>query len=409
MKRIAIIGGGASGLMAAVTAAESEDCEIFLLEKQQRVGRKILSTGNGRCNLTNTDMKKSRYHGTGSDLAWELICGFGPKETLGFFRRYGLITVEEPGGRVYPFSDKANSVLDVLRAAVNRNNIHIICGADIAQIRYSEGQFSIVFTDGSGKEQSVTADRLAVCCGGTAQPKLGATRDGYSILTTFGHSLIEPHPSLVRLTCRREDIKGLKGVRQDCAVTLLDRNGKILAGKTGEVQFTENGLSGPCIFDLSRYVSTSNGKKSALLDLMPEMSHKEAVRYIENKKKVFPDTLSEELFTGMFHSRVGLAVVAKAGIRSRRKLGDLSEREVSSLADAVKSYEVREIAAEGMAEAQVAAGGIDVREFTDRLESRKAKGLFAAGEVLDVDGDCGGYNLQWAWTSGHVIGKAMSE
>ena len=409
MRKIAIIGGGASGLMAAVTAAANRNCEIFILERQPRVGRKLLSTGNGRCNLTNTDMKKSHYHGTGASLAWELTGDFGPKETLKFFRKYGLVTVTEPGGRVYPFSDRANSVLDVLRAAADRENIHIICDAAVQQIRYDGEKFHIAVSGGEGEEFSIDADRLAVCCGGEAQPKLGATGDGYSILRTFGHSFIETYPSLVRLNCRKDDVKGLKGIRQDCKVSLLARNGTVIAEKTGEVQFTENGLSGPCIFDLSRYVSSLKGKKSAVLDLMPGMQEKDLHKYIENKMKVFPEAPVAEIFTGMFHSRIGLAVVARAVRDHSKPLRKLSENEISSLADAVRSYAVRDISAAGMSEAQVAAGGIDARGFTEHLESRKTKGLYAAGEVMDVDGDCGGYNLQWAWTSGHVIGKAMSE
>lgn len=408
--KIGIIGAGASGLMTAICAAASEKNEIFLFERQDRVGRKILSTGNGRCNLTNTNMDADRYHGTGAGLAWRLISKFGPAETLAFFRELGLITVVEPGGRAYPFSDKANSVLDILRSAADRKNIHMLTGVRDIKIGKTKNGFSVSCK--CGEENSVhreTFDRIVICCGSEASPKLGATKDGYELLKSFGHKFIETHPALVRLKCNREDIKGLKGIRQDADISLCCKNGTVIAQNSGEIQFTDTGLSGPCIFDISGSVSADKRPKYIKADLMPLLTGDEVREYIRNKVTGNPAAPAKELFTGMFHSRIGMAVVQKSEVSPEMSVGRLTGKDTEKLVRTVKEYIFRDVTTEDFREAQVAAGGIDARDFTDSLESRLCPGLYAAGEVLDVDGDCGGYNLQWAWTSGYTVGSALKD
>ena len=420
--RIGIIGAGASGLMTAICASASEKNEIFLFERQDRVGRKILSTGNGRCNLTNVNMDPGRYHGTGAKLAWKLISEFGPQETFAFFRELGLITVIEPEGRAYPFSDKANSVLDILRSAADRKNIHPLTGVRDIEIRKTKKGFSVSY---KYKEKPIeeeiahkydeepaykqSFDKIVICCGSEASPKLGATGDGYGFLRAFGHKFIETHPALVRLKCNREDIKGLKGIRQSADISLCYKNGTVIAQNSGEIQFTDAGLSGPCIFDISGNVSKDLKPKYIKADLMPLLTADEVTEYIRNKIARNRVTPAKELFTGMFHSRIGLSVAQKSEVFPDMPIGYLKENDIERLVRTVKGYKFRDVTADDFRDAQVAAGGIDARDFSDSLESKLCPGLYAAGEVLDIDGDCGGYNLQWAWTSGYTVGSALRD
>ena len=397
--KVLIIGAGASGMMAALTAAEDPSNQVTLLERQSRVGRKLLATGNGRCNLTNIHADPSHYHGLDPLFVRHALSRFSVEETLAFFRRVGLLTTTEPSGRVYPFSDQANSVVDTLRFALEQRCVDLRCGCEVLSIGKKARGYQV-----KTAEEAFYCDKLILACGGSAGGKLGGTDWGYKLLTSMGHTVTSLRPSLVQIKTDVSVTRSLKGVRADAGIT-LKQNGRSAAQNSGEVQFTDFGISGPAIFELSREVAP-HGDQLLLLDLMQPWTEEEVLRLLLNRKEQFPALDGEELLTGALQNRLGKVVLKCSGISIPKNCGSYSEQDLNRIAHTVKYFPMTVTGVMGLEQAQVTAGGILTSEFRpDTLESRICPGLFATGEVLDIDGDCGGYNLQWAWSSGRLAGK----
>ena len=395
---IGIIGGGASGMAAALAAAENKDNQILLFERQARVGRKLLATGNGRCNLSNMHACGESYHGDKPDFAAAALARFDVQDTLGWFAGLGLYTVTEGSGRVYPYSDQANSVVDVLRFALQKPNIQLLTGCEVSKVRKAAEGFSV---EAGG--EVYFCDKLIVACGGLAGTKLGGSMAGYKLLRSLGHRCTKLRPTLVQLKSSWHGCVSLKGVRANCHVAVI-HNGNVFAESTGELQFTDYGLSGPVIFEVSRDVCAESGEWSCKLDFLPNMSADRLL--VALKQRIDSDLPAEELLTGILHNRLGRVLTSAVGIRAGRKIKDLTVEELLMVCDSVKGFDVAVSEPMGMDSAQVTAGGIVTDEFCcDTMESKLVPGLYACGEVLDIDGDCGGYNLQWAWSSGRLAGK----
>ena len=400
MKTVVVIGAGASGMMAALTAAEDPENRVILLERQQRVGRKLLATGNGRCNLTNTGARPEHYHGENPDFAVPALTAFPPRAALDFFHALGLVTAEEYGGRVYPLSNAANSVVDVLRYALEARGVEVKTACPARELRRDKGGF-LVLTDG----ETLHADKLIVACGGAAGAKLGGVADGYELLKALGHRRTALYPALVQLLTAPEYPRALKGVRADCAFKLL-AGGQTLGQSAGELQFTETGVSGPAAFDLSRAVST--GGKGLILsaDFLREYPEESVLSWLRARREALPALPAGDMLTGMLHNRLGRMLVKYAGLNAAAPLSALTDRELKTLARACKDFRLEVKGTEGFDSAQVTAGGVKTSGFNpETLESWFVPGLFACGEVLDIDGDCGGFNLQWAWASGRMAGR----
>lgn len=393
---VMVIGGGASGMMAALTAARNEENRVLLLERQNRIGRKLLATGNGRCNLTNRNASPAHYHGEAAQFCSYALHLFGVEQTLDFFSSLGLLTVTEDSGRVYPFSDSANSVLDVLRLHLEqKSNVQIVSSCEVTALTRKKGVFTAQ-TDA----QSYRADCVIVCAGGAAGGKLGGTDLGYKLLTSFGHTRTKLYPSLVQIRTDTAFVRSLKGVRTQAHV----RYGAEEC--SGELQFTDYGVSGPVIFDLSRSVSVSGGKGTLVIDLLPEASENDLHGILKERCKALPELKAEDLLTGILHNRLGRTLVRAFGMSLERLCGTISEEELGALAHIAKCFTLSVQGVMGMDGAQVTAGGIRTAEFDEKtMQSKLCPGLYACGEVLDIDGDCGGYNLQWAWSSGHLAGE----
>ena len=392
---VAIVGGGASGMAAALAAAENPSTQVILLERQARLGRKLLATGNGRCNLSNEKALPGVYHGENSAFADAAIRAFPPTDTLAWFRGLGLYTVTEYSGKIYPYSDQANSVVDVLRFALEKPNIQVITGFEVTKIRKLQDGFSV----GNG-EESILCNRLIIACGGLAGTKLGGSMAGYKLLGKLGHSSTRLRPALVQLKTDWAGISALKGVRANCRAEIL-HDGELFAESSGEIQFTEYGVSGPVIFEISRDVCSQKGSWICRLDLLAHVTVEELTAALLAKKK---DLNAEELLTGVLHNRLGRVVTRAAGIRGG-VVGDISRQQVEEVCHLVKAFEIPLTEPMGMDSAQVTAGGVRTADFDENtMESKLVPGLYACGEVLDVDGDCGGYNLQWAWSSGRMAG-----
>jgi len=399
---VCIIGAGSSGMAAALAAAENPNAEVILLERQARVGRKLLATGNGRCNLTNTHAAQRGYHGEDAAFVKQALAAFDPDAVRDWFRQMGLFTVAEDSGRVYPYSDQANSVVDVLRLALCKPNIQLLTGFEVQKIRREESGFSV-----SGAEQTIRCDKLIVACGGLAGTKLGGSMSGYKLLGKMGHKSTRLRPTLVQLKCGWDGVVSLKGVRANCHVEIL-RDGEVFSWSRGELQFTEYGLSGPVIFEVSRDACYGSGSWSAKLDFLPDYEEADLVAELERRRQT--ELPVEELLTGILHNRLGRVLTRAAGVKNKKFVKELSDYELQQVCGAVKGFEIELTEPMGMDHAQVTAGGMRTEQFDPAtMESRLVPGLYACGEVLDIDGDCGGYNLQWAWSSGRCAGLSAGE
>ncbi len=391
---ILIVGGGAAGLAAAIEAARFG--RVTVLEKGPRVGRKLAVTGNGRCNLSNLDLSPAHYHGEDGDFVLPALTRFGAEDTLRFFRELGLLTVSESSGRVYPHSDQAGSVVDVLRFAALRV-ADVRCDTAVTGVRRVDDSFEVATTAGT-----LFCQKLIVAAGGEASPRFGGGSDGYRLLRALGHTCTARTPSLVPLKTDNALTRPLKGVRADAAVTLFD-GGRELCRSAGEMQFTEYGLSGPAIFEVSREAARANAGVLRL-DLLREAALSELEALLLARRDA--GLTVENLLTGILHNKLGRTLVGSLGYKPDRPVSSLTDGDLGRVARAVKGVELPVTGTLGMESAQVTAGGVRTAEFDPRtLESRLVPGLFACGEVLDVDGDCGGYNLQWAWSSGRLAGQ----
>ena len=401
---LAIIGGGAAGMMAALTAAEWIDGSVVLLERQPRLGRKLLATGNGRCNLSNLNCAPQHYHSQAPDFVRPALDAFGVSDTLAYFRRLGLLCRAEPSGRVYPLSDQANSVLDTLRLALDAFGVTVQTDCQVTAIAPQSPGFLLTTSTGT-----LFADKVIVTAGGAAAPKLGGSRDGYQLLKSLGHRCTKLYPSLVQLRTDTTYTRALKGVRAEATVTLR-RGMEALARQYGEVQFTDYGVSGPVMFDLSRTAVMEEGALTLSLDLVEPLNQGQLVELLAEKQRLLPGLTLENLLTGILHNRLGRTVIRYGGRKLTLSASRLSHRDLVSIARDCKDFQLDLTGNMGLEHAQVTAGGLRTDQFHPAtLESLRCPGLYAAGEVLDVDGDCGGFNLQWAWSSGHLAGLLGSE
>ena len=399
---IGIIGAGASGMAAAITAAQNEHTQVVIFERQARVGRKLQATGNGRCNLSNLHAALEHYHGQQADFVLPALSKYGAEQTLAWFRSLGLVTVAEDTGRVYPYSDQANSVVDVLRFALEKPNIQLLTGFEVTKVRHQNSAFAVESAD-----ETVFCDKLIVACGGLAGTKLGGSMSGYKILQKLGHRCSRLRPTLVQLKSDWHGCAALKGVRANCDAKIL-HNGSSFSKSRGELQFTEYGLSGPVIFEISRDVCHEKGHWVCQLDLLPGMEQEELYGLLMAKRGT--NLSAEDLLTGVLHNRLGRVIVREAGVSLHAPIRQLEDWELRRVCEIVKCLSVQLTEPMGMDSAQVTAGGIVTEDFDENtMESRLVPGLFACGEVLDIDGDCGGYNLQWAWSSGRCAGAAAGK
>ena len=386
---ILVIGAGASGLAAAISAAKTDsNIKIAVAEAMPRVGKKILATGNGRCNLTNLNAKPADYRN--SNFVAEILKKYSPKIIIDFFRSIGIMCRPDSEGRVYPMSNTATSVLDALRNEAERRKINFICDTHIDSIKKTNG----IFIAGN-----ICAHRVILSTGGCSSPSQGSDGSGYELLKMLGHRVTSVYPGLVQLTTE-ENTKAVKGIRVKACVSLLEKNIQKDFSK-GEVLFTDYGLSGIAIMDISR--SVTDGKYICNIDMVPSCERKEAVNFLLSLDK---SIMLEDALAGFVPKKVGQYVLKSMRTNSTAVLGELTESEIYDVVSALKNFSFKISGTRGFKDAQITVGGADVNEFDPiTLESKRVDGLFCTGELLDVDSVCGGYNLQWAWASGLNSGR----
>ncbi|MDF2877594.1 MAG: hypothetical protein K0S30_690 [Clostridia bacterium] len=407
MTDVIVIGGGASGIMASIAAARA-GAKVILLERLSRIGKKILVTGNGRCNLSNIHIDSLYYHtSSGCDFSYPFKY-MDYKRTEKFFEELGVLPLIE-GDKVYPFSEQASSVLEVLRMESERLKIEVHTDTKVMGVFRKRHKWHVVC------ENQITyeAPKVIVATGGMANASFGCDQTGYTILKGLGHTISPTFPTLVHILSTSPYCKMMKGTKVKAAASAFVE-GHLVRKEYGEVLFTEDGLSGPPIFQLSRVASKAkyeNKKAYVALDLLPHMSYDEVVSMIYSRIASFPMRTVEELFTGWLHKRVTMPLIKYARIQSMHLKGeDLEYEPIARLASSIKEFIFETEGTRGYKYAQATAGGISLEDIDFKtMASKKAEGLYITGEVLDVDGDCGGYNLQWAWSTGYLAGTHAAE
>jgi len=400
MKKVLIIGGGASGLMAAVSAARA-GAAVTVLEHNKQVGKKLLVTGNGRCNLTNVNQDTANYRGGVPGFAMKVFEAFGMHDTLRLFTELGIFT-KNRNGYLYPYSDQASSVVDALRMEAEHRKVKLALNTQIQDICYQDGCFHIK-TEG----WTYKGDALILAAGSCAAPQTGSDGSGYAYAKKLGHRIIKPLPALVQLRSRDRRFEKLSGLRMDAAVTLLV-NGDPAIRDLGEVQFTSYGISGIPVFQVSRYAARALEDKErvqAELDLMPVFGEDGFRAFLDQRIQAGAYKSAEQLLIGLFPKKMADCLLTDAGLPKGLKAGALSEKQKEALVRACKHFLVEISSCNGFDQAQVCCGGVDTEQVTaPAMESKIVPGLYFAGEILDIDGACGGYNLQWAWSSGYLAG-----
>ena len=402
---VGILGGGAAGMMAAITAAKA-GADVTILESGERLGQKILSTGNGRCNLGNEALDAGKYYGSCTFLP-HCFQRFGTKDTISFFHDLGLL-IKEKNGYLYPRSEQASAVLDVLRfeiAALGIKVIHGFCGKEL--YRAKDGKWTV-----RGKDGEMCFERVILTCGGKAMPKTGSDGSGYEIAKKMGHTIVPVVPGLTSLKCKEDFFKAITGVRTDGRVDVLNVNGKSLCSDKGEIQLTDQGISGIPVFQVSREVAYELKKRkevSVKIDFLPELGDEELSVLARERFNLRRGRTIEECMTGILSKKITALLIKRRGLKGTDPAGKLKQDDILAMLTDAKAFMVTAFEVGNFQNCQVCAGGVSCAEIKENMESKLARNIFFAGEILDVDGKCGGYNLQWAWTSGYLAGRAAAE
>lgn len=396
--QIAVIGGGASGMTAAYTAARA-GAQVTLLERLPRVGKKLLLTGNGRCNLGNIHRELNHYHGSLPQAA-QILAQTDPEA---FFRRLGVCCRTDPEGRIYPMSNTAASVLDGLRFACDDQGVQTCCDAQVTGMRQDKGGFLLTTPQGV-----LHAERVIFSAGGYAAPNCGTDGTAMALLRRLGHPVHTPQPALCPIQTDPAAVKALKGIRVHAAVSAI-LGSKCLRQETGELQFADGTLSGICVFQLSGLAAQYGCKLTVSVDLLPEWSREEAYSTLSELHTKRRKLSLEELLTGMLPKRLGQVLLRRiTDAPLTEPASCLSPGQLQQTAQLLKALPFPVTGTAPWQAAQVTMGGIPGSALTDTLESRICPGLYITGEATDLYGDCGGYNLMWALASGICAGKAAA-
>ena len=401
MRHVAVIGGGAAGMMAAITSAR-EGARVTILEHKERIGKKILSTGNGRCNFTNTYQTPACYRSDNRDFAWNIIQKFNVEKTISFFKELGIYP-KDRNGYLYPYSDQAAAILEVLQIEVAKLDICVMTEIYVLDIQPVKRGIRVT-TD----KKTITADSVILACGSKAAPVTGSDGSGYQLAKLFGHRIVPVLPALVQLRCAEKFYKSISGVRVQGTVEIY-ADDIFLASDTGEIQLTNYGISGIPVFQVSRYAAKALYKKqsvTAILNFMPDMNKEEFLLFLQERITLCPYKTLDEFFTGVFPKKLCELWIRLSRLPKEMRVSDLSGEQLEKLVLLIQHLRTHITETNSFEQAQICCGGVDTTEINpDTLESNYVPGIYFAGELLDVDGICGGYNLQWAWSSGFVAGK----
>lgn len=398
----AVIGGGASGLMCACVASKRHPKEkIVVIERDNRVGKKILVSGNSRCNLSNLSASIENYNNSFKTGIKYLLENYSPNKVLDYFYSIGLLTMADSDNRVYPLSKQASAVLSVLRNELRRNGVHEICDTEVLSISKDGDFYKLVCND-----KTIIAKKVVIATGGKNNYAQKVVSNTHKVAQSIGHNISELTPTLSPVKVDSKVIKSLKGIRAQGAVTAVV-NGKAVKTEQGEIQFGSDSLSGICVFNLSRILNQEK-KTQVIVQLLPDYSYSEIKDMLYKRIKLIGKDNVQELFTGLFHKNIGLALLKCSNIDTSISADKLSKAEIIALSNTLNAWTFNTIPSKDFNNAQVTAGGVNCNEIDPlTLESKKAKGVYLCGETIDVDGDCGGFNLQFAFSSGMCVGEQL--
>lgn len=401
MRHVAVIGGGAAGMMAAITAAR-EGVKVTILEHKDRIGKKILSTGNGRCNFTNTFQTPACYRSDNRDFAWNIIQKFNVEKTISFFKELGIYP-KDRNGYLYPYSDQAAAILEVLQIEIAKLDICVMTEINVLDIQPVKRGIRVT-TD----KKTITVDSVILACGSKAAPVTGSDGSGYQLAKLLGHRIVPVLPALVQLRCAEKFYKSISGVRVQGTVEIY-ADDISLVSDTGEIQLTNYGISGIPVFQVSRYAAKAIYQKqsvTAVLNFMPDMNKDEFLSFLQERITLCPHKTLDEFFTGIFPKKLCELWIRLSRLPKEMRVSDLSGEQLEKLVLLIQHLRTHITETNAFEQAQICCGGVDTTEINpDTLESNYVPGIYFAGELLDVDGICGGYNLQWAWSSGFVAGR----
>ncbi len=404
-KHVIIVGGGAAGMIAAISAKRT-GANVTILERNPRVGKKILATGNGRCNFTNINSDITYFHGENPKFAYSPLSSFTVEDTIRFFEKLGIQSKIEDFGKVFPMSDQASSVLDVLRYELEEIGVNNIINAYVKDIKKKNGIFIINLEDG----RIYKGDKVIIATGGNAMPSSGSDGNGYTLARQQGHSVTDIFPALVQLMVEGDFLKRIDGVKFVGTAEIIYKN-KSLDKDRGDILFTNYGVSGPPILQISRKAGELlQVKKDVYLkvSIIDTMTKEELIKILNKRFKLSPKKSLDFSLVGLINKKLIPVILMEAGIKDlKRSAESISSKEVDSVAQILTNWRFKIKGTKSWPSAQVTAGGIDTKEINStNMESKLVEGLFFAGEIIDIDGYCGGFNLQWAWSSGFIAGQS---
>lgn len=402
MSKVAVIGGGASGLVAAIYASANN--KVTILEKNLNCGKKILATGNGKCNYGNIDQNLEHYHSNNEELLGTIITDVALTEISKFFKSLGIIP-KIKNGYYYPFSNQASTIRNALFLEAGKRNIQIKTQFLVDDIKKINNKFLV-----KSKTETLEFDKVIIATGSIASQKPTSDKTGYDFALSFKHQLVKPLPALVQLKLKANYLKEWAGIRTDVIVSLYEDNKKIKE-ETGEIQLTDYGISGICVFNLSRFVSRGlsvNKKEVVKINFLPFIKSNditECLEWLEEQNKITNSRTIKELLEGILNDKLVKVILKESNIDNNQRWIDLSKTKKEDLITKLITFTVEVKETNNIMNAQVCTGGVKLSEInTNTMESKKVKNLYFAGEVLDVDGDCGGYNLTFAWITGRQAG-----
>lgn len=405
-KRVAIVGGGPAGMMVSIIASENKEFEVYLFEKNDFLGKKLLITGSGRCNITNAEKDIHKFissYGKNGKFLFNVYSQFFNNDLISFFEKFGVNFVTEKNGRIFPKSSDANEIIEVLTKKIKQNKVNIKLKKELKEIKLIDSGFKLIF-----KNEEFIADKIIITCGGKSYPETGSTGEIFEICKNLGHKIVDLKPSLVPLELNEYFIKDLEGLSLDGIEVNVLKNKKNIVKRSGEMIFTRFGVSGPVIFEISKYICRENIKDLVLsIDLKPNFKVEKLnfyIRQIMNEKNI----TSKNLLKLLLPIRLADIFLKLLNIDENKKIKHLNKQEISKLCNLLKNFNFCIKSFGNFNQSMASSGGIDIKSINPKtMESKIIKGLYFAGEVIDIDGLTGGYNLQSAFSTGFVAGKLM--
>jgi predicted Rossmann fold flavoprotein len=403
-RTVGVIGAGGAGMMAAINSAKNGN-RVVLLEKTDQIGHKVIISGRGRCNVTNKEVTWQNYNGTAPKFTASVFARFSNLDVIQFFKERGLDLKEEDRGRLFPVSNNARDVVTVLEKEMDKLGVEIILNADVAKISKVDNKFVVQ----TRNRDRYSFDKIVITTGGKTYPKTGSTGDGYEFAKQFGHTIVPLRPVSVPFRIKSEVCNKLMGIKVDAELRVVEQ-GKTLHKDSGHILFTHLGISGPLVLRSSRPVSkilseNPNASLDCIINFLPQWNMEESIENILEIQRENPDRLLSNLFHGKIAKKAGPTLFDSLQIHHQRPLKNVGRKEINKIVDHFRNYNLGRIGILDWNSAQFTAGGVNVKEIeSSTMESKLVKGLFFAGEVVDIDGQSGGFNLTWAWCSGWVAG-----